>query len=29
MLPQLKTEKGQHYAKILGSLFTKRLRQFA
>ena len=29
MLPQLKTEKGQHYAEILGSLFTKRLRQFA
>jgi hypothetical protein len=28
-LPQLKTEKGQHYAEILGSLFTKRLQQFA
>ena len=28
-LPQLKTEKGQHYCEILGSLFTKRLQQFA
>ena len=27
-LPQLKTEKGQHYAEILGSLFTKRLQCF-
>ena len=28
ILPQLKTEKGQHYAEILGSLFTKRLQSF-
>ena len=27
-LPQLKTEKGQHYAEILGALFTKRLQCF-
>ena len=27
-LPQLKTDKGQHYAEILGSLFTKRLQGF-
>lgn len=28
-LARLKTEKGQHYAEILGSLFTKRLQQYA
>ena len=28
-LPRLKTEKGQHYAEILGALFTARLQQFA
>ncbi len=27
-LPNLKTDKGQHYAEILGSLFTKRLQGF-
>ncbi len=27
-LPRLKTEKGQHYAEVLGSLFTKRLQCF-
>ena len=27
-LPRLTTEKGQHYAEILGSLFTKRLQCF-
>ena len=29
MLPDLKTEKGQHYAEIVGNLFTARLQEFA
>ena len=28
-VPDLKTEKGQHYAEILGKLFTERLRALA
>ena len=28
-LPDLKTERGQHYGELLGSLYTKRLQEFA
>ena len=28
-LPDLKTEKGQHYGEILGNLYTVRLQEFA
>ena len=28
-LPDLKTEKGQHYGEILGNLYTARLQEFA
>ncbi|MEE9249907.1 MAG: DUF968 domain-containing protein, partial [Alphaproteobacteria bacterium] len=29
MLPDLKTDKGQHYGEIVGNLFTTRLQAFA
>jgi len=28
-LPDLKTERGQHYGELLGTLYTKRLQEFA